>query len=180
MAFERMKGMMDEDLDSLRALLLHQMKDLYDAEQQILDTLPEMEDEANEQDLKTAFSDHRKETEEQVKRLEEAFRLLGEEPEATTCEAMRGLLKEGKEIAGHRGVASVYDAGLAAAASKVEHYEMSGYTSAARMAHRLGETRVAELFEQTLREEIAADDRLTRISQTNLEASAPGGEEAAA
>jgi ferritin-like metal-binding protein YciE len=155
-------------IETLEDLLLHELKDLYDAEQRIVDALPKMVDAAHSPKLKSAFQNHLAETKNHVSRLEEAFQQLGETPEATTCPAMKGLLSEGEEIIDAKGDEMVIDAALIAAAQRVEHYEMAGYGAARSIARRLGHAEVANVLQATLDEEGSADKTLTQIAESQV------------
>lgn len=168
MAFEKTKGWLAEDLESLKTLLVEQLEDIYSAETQLIEALYDMEADVNDLELKQAFADHLEETKQHKERLDDIFSILGKEPSEKTCKAMRGLIKEAKEMSGHRGIPAVQDAGIIAAAQRIEHYEISVYGTVRTLAERVGEGRIAELLQQTLDEEFAADKRLTRIAQTNL------------
>src|SRR5262245_61914573 len=115
------------ELKSLRDLLLDQMQDIYDAEKQIIKALSRLAKKASLPDLPAAFQGHLEQTRNHVSRLEQAFEKLGAKAKSKTCEAMKGLIEEGEELMGTKAEASVLDAGLIAAAQKVEHYEMAGY-----------------------------------------------------
>src|SRR5688572_19019509 len=130
-------------LNTMEDLLLAHLHDLYDAENQLVDALPKMAQAAHSPELKVAFSEHLRETEGHINRLNEAFRLLGKEPERESCEAMEGLIDEGEEMIKADGDPAVKDAALIAAAQKVEHYEISGYGSARTFAERAGHKEVS-------------------------------------
>lgn len=152
-------------LDNLENLLILQLQDLRSAEEQLVDALPKMADAAANPDLRSAFETHLVETRQQKQRLDQAFRLLGKEPESETCEAMQGLISEGDEIIGLEGDADVKDAALIAAAQRVEHYEIAGYGCARTFAQRLGMTAVAQLLQESLDEEANADKILTHVAE---------------
>lgn len=157
-----------DEFNSLQELFEHQLKDLYDAEQRLIEALPKMADKAHDSSLKKAFKDHLKETEVQVERLEEIFSKLGQEPERVKCAAMVGLITEGGEVLDATGDPDVLDAALIAAAQRVEHYEIAAYGTARTFARRLGNSYVAELLQQTLDEEGAADKKLTDIAEMKV------------
>jgi ferritin-like metal-binding protein YciE len=161
--------------DSLDDLLVEQLEDLYDAEKQLTKALPDMIAAASNSQLKAAFESHLRETEAHVTRLERVFRMLGEEPDTSTCEAMKGLIKEGKEMINAEGDADVKDAALIAAAQRIEHYEIAGYGTARTFAGQLGHPEAASLLQNTLDEEGAADHKLTQIAEQsiNWKASSP-------
>src|SRR4051794_35912603 len=112
-------------LESLKDLYIEQLKDIYSAENQILEALPKMAEAASASDLKKGFTDHLRQTKEQVKRLDRIFKDLGEDPSGTTCHGMKGLVKEGDEMIKMKGEPEAKDAGLIAAAQRVEHYEIA-------------------------------------------------------
>lgn len=154
--------------NSLDDLLVEQLKDLYDAENRLVDALPKMAEAASCQQLKTAFEHHLTETRGQVDRLNQAFAMLGESAERKTCDAMKGLISEGEEMIGATGDSDVKDAALIAAAQRVEHYEMAGYGAARAFAAKVGRQDVAQLLQTTLDEEGAADEKLTQIAANSV------------
>jgi len=155
-------------LDNLENVLVLQLRDLYSAEQQLIDALPKMAEEANSSDLKSAFTTHLAETRQHKARLEQACRLLRQDPGGETCEAMQGLIAEGEEVISMDGDPDVKDAALIAAAQRVEHYEMAGYGCARTFARRLGHQSVASLLQETLEEEANADKILTHIAESTV------------
>ncbi|MCC6802844.1 MAG: ferritin-like domain-containing protein [Anaerolineae bacterium] len=155
-------------LESLQDLLLEQLQDLYDAEHQLTKALPKMAGAASNTNLQNAFNEHLSETERHVRRLEQAFEALGKRAERKTCKAMQGLVAEGSEVIEEQGDPQVKDAALIAAAQRVEHYEIAGYGSARTFAQTLGENRVADLLQNTLDEEGAADKKLTQIAESQV------------
>lgn len=160
------------EFNSLDDLLLEQIQDLYDAETRLIDALPKMAEAATDTQLKSAFRNHLAETNDQVKRLEKVFDLLGAQPQRETCEAMKGLIKEGQKVIDATGDHSIKDAALIAAAQRVEHYEMAGYGAARNFARRCGRDDVAQLLQQTLDEEGQADKKLTQLAESSINASA--------
>jgi ferritin-like metal-binding protein YciE len=164
-------------LDTLHDLFLEELRDLYHAENQILEALPEMEEAAHSADLKIAFNEHRLQTETHVQRLEAIFETLGTPAKGKTCKAMKGLLAEAKKHIKEKATSAVKDASLIAAAQRVEHYEIAGYGTVRTFAELLGYTESVERLQQTLNEEGATDQRLTALAQgLNLEAMlAPDG-----
>ncbi len=157
-------GTMDE-------LFVDELKDLYSAEKQITRALPKLVKAATSDELREAFQSHLEETNGHVTRLEKAFEILGKSPKGKTCVGMKGVLEEGSEVLEDTDKGEVRDAGLISAAQRVEHYEMAGYGSARDFAKLLGQDEIAELLEETLEEEKAADKKLTSISkQVNAEA----------
>lgn len=155
-------------LDSLDDLLLLQLKDLYDAEQRLCEAIPDMAEAAASAGLSEAFRSHLEQTKRHVSRLEQAFVDLGKPAGRETCDAMKGLIKEGAEIVDAEGDADVKDAALIAAAQRVEHYEIAGYGSARTFAQRLGHTTVARLLQMTLDEEKETDQRLTQLAEERI------------
>ncbi len=155
-------------LESLRDLLVEELKDLYSAETQLVEALPKMAQAAGSQELKSAFETHLKETKEQVNRLEQACQQLGENPKGETCEAMKGLVREASHYLKAQGKPEVIDAALIGAAQRVEHYEIAGYGTARTLARQVGETQIAELLNTTLQEEGEADKKLTAIAESSV------------
>lgn len=158
--------------DHLEDLFTSQIEDLYDAEKRLVSALPKMAETAHSPELQQAFRHHLDETKHQVSRLEEAFKIIGKSPERETCEAMKGLIKEGEEMIQAKGADTVRDAALIAAAQRVEHYEMAGYGTARSLANQLGFDRAAQLLEQTLEEEKQADKKLTQIATSAVNTAA--------
>ena len=144
------------------------MKDLYSAEQQILKALPDMAKATSHQELRTAFEEHEQMTRDQVMRLETIADELGVDIGGHKCKGMEGIIKEGQELLDSKADASVLDAALIGAAQRVEHYEIAGYGTARTFARRLGHDRAAELLQQTLDEESAADEKLTEIAESGI------------
>ena len=160
-------------MQNLRELLVEELKDLYSAETQLTKALPKVAKHCSDRQLKQAIEHHLKETEGHVTRLEQVFEQLGESPKGKTCEGMKGLIGEADERIKEGGEPPVLDAGLIADAQRVEHYEISAYGSARTFANLLGEKQVARLLEETLKEEKAADEKLTQLAENiNVEAKA--------
>ena len=159
-------------LDTLHDLYVEELRDLYNAENQLLKALPRMAKAASSPDLKAAFTEHLEVTRGQVERLETIFEALGAKAKGKKCKAMEGLVEEGKEVLEEAGSPSVIDAALIAAAQRVEHYEMAGYGCVRTFARLLGRTDHAKLLQQTLDEEGAADKKLTALAESviNVEA----------
>ena len=155
-------------LASLRDLLVEQLQDLYDAENRITKALPKMASAATSPELKAAFEKHLRETEGQVKRLEQVFEALGETAKTKTCKAMQGLIAEGEETINENAEPEVRDAALIASAQRVEHYEMAGYGTVRSYAKLLREESCVRLLEQTLEEEKATDEALTTLAETTI------------
>jgi ferritin-like metal-binding protein YciE len=147
-------------------LFLGELRDLYDAEKQIVKALPEMAKAASSEDLRAAFEEHLAVTRRQVERLDQIFSELDEKPTGKKCAAMQGLLEEGKELIDEGERSPVLDAGLIGAAQKVEHYEMAGYGTARTFAEMLGHEEAAQLLQETLDEEKETDQRLTELAET--------------
>ncbi len=159
-------------LNSLRDLLLEELRDLHNAENQLVDALPKLAEAASSSELRSAFLHHLEQTRQHVSRLEEIFDHIGEKSSGETCEAMKGLIKEGDALINAQGDPNVRDAGLVGAAQRVEHYEMAGYGTARSLARRLGQTRIAETLQQTLTEEAEADKTLTSIAENQVNVAA--------
>lgn len=166
-------------LDSLKSLFIDELKDVYNAEKQILTALPKMAKAANSPDLAEAFTKHLDETKGHVSRLEQIFQSLDLPVRGKKCKGMEGLLEEGKEILEEDGEESVIDAGLISAAQRVEHYEMAAYGCLRTYAELLGHDDIVELLEETLKEEEAADDTLTELAEGGINAAAAAAGQAA-
>jgi len=159
---------------SLADLFLDTLKDIYFAEKKILSALPKMAKAAQSDKLRAAFEKHQAETEGQVARLEQVFAAIGETAKGKTCDAIMGILDEGKEIMDEYKGMPALDAGLLAAAQAVEHYEISRYGTLKAWALKLNNPQAAKLLDQTLAEEKKTDDSLTKLAETavNYEAAA--------
>jgi ferritin-like metal-binding protein YciE len=153
-------------INSFEELLVHEMRDLYDAEQHITKALPKMIKAASSQDLRAALQDHLEVTKTQIGRLEEAFGALGQPTKGETCKGLKGLLDEGEDVIDEKADPAVKDAGLIVAAQKIEHYEIASYGSVRTWALTLGHERVADLMERTLQEEKDADKKLTALAES--------------
>ena len=162
-------------LKTLHDLYVDELKDLYNAENQLLKALPKMAKAASDPQLAQAFTDHLEETAGHVDRLEKIFKKLDASPKGKKCKAMEGLLEEGKDLMAEDAAPSVMDAALIAAAQRVEHYEMAGYGCVRTYARLLGYEEAADLLQETLDEEGTADKKLTDLAETiiNAEAVAP-------
>lgn len=148
-------------------LFLDTLKDIYYAEKQILKTLPKMAKAAQSEELKAGFEQHATETEGQVERLEQIFELIGKPARGKTCDAILGIIEEGKEImTEYKGTAAL-DAGLVAAAQAVEHYEIARYGTLKTWAGQMGLKEAVSLLDQTLQEEMATDQKLTKVATSN-------------
>jgi ferritin-like metal-binding protein YciE len=155
-------------LSNLQELFIHELRDLYSAEQQLVTALPKMAQQAHSTDLKDAFNHHLDQTRNHVSRLNEIFSNLGTTGSGEECEAMKGLIKEGEDIMKATGNADVKDAALIAAAQRVEHYEMAGYGTVRTYAEELGYNEAADLLQQTLDEEGKANKKLTSLAEGGL------------
>jgi ferritin-like metal-binding protein YciE len=153
-------------LSSLQVLLTHEIKDLYNAENQLLKALPKMAKAATDSSLQEAFNTHLEETKVHVERLEEIAKLLETTPKGKVCKAMEGLIEEGAQTIEDTGDPSVKDLALIIAAQKVEHYEIAGYGSVRTLAETLGLTDIAEILQTTLDEEGATDQILTDLAES--------------
>jgi ferritin-like metal-binding protein YciE len=159
-------------IQTLEDLFVDQIEDLYDAEQRLVKALPKMAEAATSDELRTAFVDHLQQTKEHVHRLEEVFSELGQDPKKKTCEAMKGLIKEGDDVSDEIEQSPLRDAGLIGAANRVEHYEMAAYGTARELAKSIGLRRSPTLLDQTLVEEKEADAKLTQLAQSRVNPSA--------
>jgi ferritin-like metal-binding protein YciE len=156
------------ELKNLEDLFIDVLKDTYDAEHQITKALPKMVKAANNKQLATSFEKHLAQTEEHIKRLETVFESQGKKPARKACKGMQGLLEEGTEIMKEKGEPEVLDAGLIAAAQKVEHYEISAYGTLISYANLLGWKDVVKTLQATLDEEKTADQNLTKLAESTV------------
>jgi ferritin-like metal-binding protein YciE len=152
-------------LNTLKTLYINELRDLYNAEQQLVKALPKMAKGASSEELQDAFEKHLEQTKTHVERLEDVFEEIGERPKGKTCKAMKGLIEEGSEILDEDGEESVLDAGIIVAAQKVEHYEIAGYGSVRTFAQLLGKDRSADLLQTTLDEESEANELLNKLAE---------------
>ena len=152
-------------VNSIEKLFIEELKDLYSAESQITKALPKMANAATSKDLKKAFENHLRETEDQIERLVQICSILGTNPKGKTCEGMKGVLEEGASMLKAAEEGDVRDAAMIAAAQRVEHYEMAAYGTVRTYAELLGQTQCAKLLDETLEEEKAADQKLTSIAR---------------
>jgi ferritin-like metal-binding protein YciE len=161
-------------MSELRETFINELKDLYDAEKQILKALPRMAKAAENEELRASFEEHTEMTEEQIARLERVFEAFGEQPKGKKCKGVAGLIEEAKELI-EEGEG---DAALICAAQKVEHYEIAAYGSLLSWANLLGEEDAADLLEETLTEEKETDEKLTELAESiiNVEESEEEGE----
>ena len=166
--------------EGLRDLYIDELKDLYNAENQLLKALPKMAKAASSDELRQGFEEHLEQTKGQVQRLEQIFQKLEESPKGKKCKGMEGLIEEGSEVIEEDFEGAVKDAALIGAAQRVEHYEIAGYGTVRSMAQTLGEDDHVSLLEQTLEEEKETDEKLTGLAeQINKEASQLTDEKAA-
>ena len=161
---------------NLREALVEEIKDLYNAEKQLVKALPKMAKGASSDELREAFESHLEETEGQVARLERVFELLDEKPRGKHCAGMAGIVEEGSEKLQEDMEDSVLDACLIASAQKVEHYEISAYGTAIAWAEALELSDVAQVLQESLAEEKAADEKLTALAESGINEAATAGE----
>jgi ferritin-like metal-binding protein YciE len=154
------------ELETLRDLYIHELRDLHSAEKQLTKALPRMAKAATNEDLAAGFEEHLAQTEEHVNRLEKILESHDESTRGPKCKGMEGLIEEGKEMIEEDGDDDVRDAGLISAAQRVEHYEIAGYGCARTYAEVLGDRSGADLLDQTLEEEAATDKKLTELAKT--------------
>jgi ferritin-like metal-binding protein YciE len=174
-------GLFSKDIKTLADLYKHGLQDIYYAENQILKSLPDMIENASNAELKAGLQQHLKQTEGQVRRLEEVFELHGEEASGTKCPAIDGILKEGSDLMDEIEDAAVLNVGIVAAAQAVEHYEITRYGALIAWATELGHRQEAVILGQTLQEEKAADKKLTALAEARINPkSAPTAERKAA
>lgn len=165
-------------LDTLHDLFVYELRDLHSAEQQLVDALPLFAQAAATAPLKKLFEQHLEETRGQLQRLGQLFKALGLPSEGRLCKGMQGLIIEARDTIQEEADPQVLDAALIVAAQKIEHYEIAGYGSARTFAQRLGYTEAVRMLEQTLREESAADDKLTRAAESRVNTQAAQAAEA--
>ena len=157
---------------SLEDLFHHELKDLYSAEKQLIAALPKMAKAASDKNLRAAFERHLEETQAQKERLEKVCEMVGISPGREKCKAMEGLVEEGAKMIEEDADPETKDAGLIASAQRAEHYEISGYGTAAHFAERLGHVDAARLLRQTLEEEQATDTKLNKLAKSYINAKA--------
>ncbi|MCC6613636.1 MAG: ferritin-like domain-containing protein [Anaerolineae bacterium] len=151
-------------MQSLDDLFVHELKDVYDAEHQVVKALPKMAKAATSSDLQAAFEDHLEQSKGHIDRLKQVFDLLSRKPARESCAGMQGIISEGEKVLEEDMSDDVRDAALIAAAQRVEHYEMAGYGTLRTYAHLLGHAEVAQLLQQTLDEEEITDKKLSQIA----------------
>ncbi|WP_276495930.1 ferritin-like domain-containing protein [Pontibacter litorisediminis] len=155
-------------LNNLKDLMIHEMKDIYNAEQQITKALPKMMDACSSDKLRQAFEEHLHVTEQQIQRLDRVFDSLGEKPTGEKCKAMEGIIRECEMMMSERADASVMDAALIACAQRVEHYEIAAYGTVCAYAKQLGMNDALQALQTTLQEEKQTDERLTMIAEQTI------------
>ena len=160
--------------DSLRELYIDELRDLYNAETQLVKALPKMAKASANDQLRRAFEEHLRQTSEHVSRLEQIFEQLDEKTSGRKCLGMEGLVKEGAEVMKEDYVDEVKDAAIIGAAQRVEHYEISGYGTVRTFAQRLGRQDAARLLQQTLEEEASTDKKLTQLAEQSVNPKAAG------
>ncbi len=165
-------GLFSKDIKTMNDLFVHTLKDIYYAENQIAKALPDMIEKATDSGLKQGFQAHLGETKNHIQRLEQVFKLHGVKIEGVDCPAIDGILEEAEEIAGEIEDKAVLDAALIAAAQAVEHYEMTRYGTLIAWAKQLGRPDCASILEQNLKEEKAADMKLTGLAERGINAKA--------
>jgi ferritin-like metal-binding protein YciE len=155
-------------LQTMKDLYLSELRDLYDAEKQIIAGLPKMAQAASSPDLRNAFNEHLQQTQVHVERLDRIFSQMGADPSGRRCTGVAGVFAEGDELMKSKGQPDVCDAGLIAEAQKVEHYEIAGYGTVCAWAKLLGETEAYQILEQTLQEEGQTDKKLTALAERTI------------
>jgi ferritin-like metal-binding protein YciE len=161
-------------IEGLDLLLQEELRDIYDAEKQLVKALPKVAKAASSEELQEALNEHLQVTKGHVERLEQVFEQLGTKAKGKTCAGMKGLIQEGEEVIGQNDAGELKDLAIIGAAQRVEHYEIAAYGTARTFAERLGNEEVAELLQETLTEEEEADERLTEISEALLDAISQG------
>ena len=164
-----------DKIKDLQDVFVHELKDLYSAEQQILQALPKMASATEHAELRRAFEEHVEVTRDQVKRLDMIADELGVDLKGHKCKGIEGIIKEGQELLDSKASPDALDAALIGAAQRVEHYEIAGYGTARTFARRLGHDRAADLLQQTLDEEGSTDSRLTQIAESLVNPDAQRG-----
>ena len=161
-------GLFTKDIKTMDDLFVHQLQDIYYAEKRIVAALPEMIQKSTTPELRTAFESHLQQTKGHVQRLEQVFRLTGQQPQSVDCPAIDGVIDEAEEVAGEVEDKTVLDAALIAAGQSVEHYEIARYGALIAWAKELGQDDAAQLLLQTLEEEKSADEKLTMIAKGSV------------
>jgi len=163
-------------LESLDDLFVDELRDLYNAESQLVKALPKMAEAASSPDLRNALEEHLNQTKNQIDRLDKVFKSLDVPVRGKECVGMKGIIREGQEVLKGSAAPAVKDAGIITAAQKTEHYEIAGYGSACAFAERLGYGEQAKLLKQNLSEEKKADELLTKIAERHVNKEAKRGE----
>ena len=173
-------GLFSKDIKSMEDLFLHTLQDVYYAENQIVKSLPKMIEKSTNRELASGLRNHLAETEQQVSRLDQVFKALGQTPKGTDCPAMDGLIKEADDVAGEVDDKKVLDAAIIGSAQAIEHYEISRYGTLIAWAEELGHDNVIRFLKATLKEEKAADKKLNSLAEAKLNRKAAGTRVAAA
>jgi ferritin-like metal-binding protein YciE len=175
---QNFSGRLTVKINSLQELYVDELRDLYDAENQLTKALPKMAEGATSDELREGFKEHLEQTRGHVQRLEQIFERLGEKPKGKKCKGMEGLIKEGSEVLDEDIEEDTHDAAIIGAAQRVEHYEIAGYGTARTHAELLGRDEDVELLEQTLEEEKETDEKLTQLAgNINVQAQESESEE---
>ena len=161
-------GLFSKDIESMNDLFVHQLQDIYYAENRIVRALPDMIAKASSPELKSAFKAHLGQTKNHVKRVEQVFQMQGAQPKQVDCPAIDGILEEANEVGGEIEDKKVLDAALIASAQAVEHYEMTRYGTLIAWAKTLGRPDCAQVLQQNLAEEKAADEKLTTLAENEV------------
>ena len=161
-------GLFSKDIKNMDDLFVHTLRDIYYAEKQIVKSLPEMIEKANNPQLKQGFQTHLRESENHVKRLDQVFELIGKQAQGVDCPAIDGIIEEAEDVAGEVQDKTVLDAALIAAAQAVEHYEMTRYGTLIAWAKQMGHNNAVTLLNQTLEEEKATDKKLTQMAESQI------------
>ena len=161
-------GLFSKDIETFEQLYVHQLEDLYYAEQQITKALPKMIEKATDPELRSGFQQHLAESKQHVERVEQVFEMHGVKAQTVTCQAIDGLIKEANEVVGEVDDKQVLDAALIAAAQAVEHYEIARYGTLVSWAKRLGRNDCAAVLEKNLADEKATDAKLTRLADSRI------------
>jgi len=152
--------------ENLHEVFIEELKDIYNAEQQLVKALPKMAKAVSDETLKSGILEHLEQTKGHVERLEEVFSSLGEKPRGKTCKAMKGLVEEGSEVIEENDKGPLRDVAIIGAAQRVEHYEIAAYGTVRAMAELMGHNRAAKLLQETLDEEGDCDKQLTQVAQS--------------
>lgn len=151
--------------NTFKGLFLDELRDLHDAENQLIKALPKMAESATSDELRSGIEQHLEQTKTHAQRIEQIMDALGESPKGKKCKGMTGIINEGKEVMDEDYEGEVHDAAIISAAQRVEHYEIAAYGSARTFAQLLGESQAASLLQQTLEEEKETDEKLNQLAQ---------------